>query len=241
MYKMYNTCVQGLATAFVSILCLMVGTAGAADCDKLPGTAEDVGEGWIISTESAGPHGNGIRRWNGLDWENMPGAAVRIGGTYLQPWVVNSNGNIYRWTGSDWEWMSGATADDVGEGWIISTESAGPHGNGIRRWNGSDWENMPGAAVAIGGTYLQPWVVNVNGNIYRWTGSDWEFVSGTTADDVGEGWAIGTGPGVAGGNTIWRWNGSGWETIGGAAVRIGGTALDAWVVNAAADIYRLQF
>ena len=165
--KMYKTCVQALTTAFVFAACLMVGTAGAADWETLPGTAKDVGEGWIISTESAGPHGNGIRRWNGSDWENMPGAAVRIGGTYLQPWVVNSNGNIYRWTGSDWEFVSGTTADDVSEGWTIGTGPGVPGGNTIRRWNGSDWQTIGGAAVRVGGTALDTWVVNDTDRIFR--------------------------------------------------------------------------
>ncbi len=241
---MYKTCVQALATAFVFAVCFMVGTAGAADWEKLPGTAKDVGEGWIITADPSDPDRNIIQRWNGVAWENMPGTtvmpdgALRIGGTYLQPWVVDSNRSVYRWTGSDWELMlSGPVANDVGEGWIVNLS------NDVQRWNGFSWDPMaaPVSVVAIGGTYLQPWVVDEEDNVHRWTGSVWESVPGAPASDASEGWAIGTGPGVTGGNTIWRWTGSEWQTIGGAAVRVGGTALDTWVVNAVDDIYRLQF
>ncbi len=219
----------------------MVGTAGAADWVHVPGTAKDVGEGWIITPDPSDPSQNVIQRWNGVGWENMPGATVtpeganRIGGTYLQPWVADSNGSVYRWDGSDWVLASGASAKDVGEGWIIN------QGNGIQRWDGSTWTAIAGSAVAIGGTYLQPWVANVHGNVYRWTGTVWEHVPGVTASDVSEGWAIGNAPDGTGGDTVWRWTGSNWQTVGGMAEWIGGTALDVWVVNAGNQIARLQF
>ena len=64
---------------------------------QLPGTAIDVADGWVIGT-GANPIGGGynIYRWNGTSWQEMPGHAVRIGGTYNNPYVVNNESEIYQ-------------------------------------------------------------------------------------------------------------------------------------------------
>jgi hypothetical protein len=96
----------------------------------------------------------------------MPGGAVRIGGTYSAPWIVNSSKQIFRWNGSAWDLVSG-WAVDAGDGWVIGHAQSGG-GNQIFRWNGRGWDLMPGGAVAIGGTYSAPWIVNSSKQIFRW-------------------------------------------------------------------------
>jgi hypothetical protein len=68
---------------------------------RAPGSAFDVGDGWVIGTDRRNG-GFGIYRWSGNDWQRMPGAAVEIGGSYRNPWVVNDRGERFAWTGHDW-------------------------------------------------------------------------------------------------------------------------------------------
>jgi hypothetical protein len=68
---------------------------------RAPGNATAVGDGWVLGTDRhAG--GYGIYRWNGYGWDRAPGTAVRIGGTYRQPWVINDRNIRYEWNGYDW-------------------------------------------------------------------------------------------------------------------------------------------
>jgi hypothetical protein len=69
---------------------------------RAPGSAIDVGEGWVIGTDRHSG-GYGIYRWNGRDWQRMPGAAVEIGGSFQSPWVVNDRGERFRWAGNRWQ------------------------------------------------------------------------------------------------------------------------------------------
>lgn len=66
-----------------------------------PGAAMAIGDGWVLGTDRL-KGGYGIYRWNGRGWSRMPGAAVRIGGSYRQPWVINDRGIRYVWNGYDW-------------------------------------------------------------------------------------------------------------------------------------------
>ncbi|MDY6984264.1 MAG: hypothetical protein SV422_14355 [Pseudomonadota bacterium] len=68
---------------------------------RAPGSAVDVGDGWVIGTDRR--HGGfSIYRWDGHRWHRMPGAGVRIGGSYYSPWVVNDRGERFSWTGYGW-------------------------------------------------------------------------------------------------------------------------------------------
>lgn len=68
---------------------------------RAPGSAVDVGDGWVIGTDRR--HGGfSIYRWDGYRWHRMPGAGVRIGGSYHNPWVVNDRGERFSWTGYGW-------------------------------------------------------------------------------------------------------------------------------------------
>ena len=67
-----------------------------------PGTAVAIGAGWVLGTDRH-RGGYGIYRWNGRGWSRMPGTAVRIGGSYQRPWVVNDRGVRFIWNGYDWQ------------------------------------------------------------------------------------------------------------------------------------------
>lgn len=68
---------------------------------RAPGYATAIADGWVLGTDRhAG--GYGIYRWNGYNWDRAPGTAVRIGGTYRQPWVINDRNIRYEWNGYDW-------------------------------------------------------------------------------------------------------------------------------------------
>tara|TARA_B100000959_G_scaffold248555_1_gene275543 strand:- start:15120 stop:15593 length:474 start_codon:yes stop_codon:yes gene_type:complete len=69
---------------------------------RMPGSATDVGDGWVIGTDRRNG-GYGIYRWSGRNWQRVNGGAVRIGGTYEQPWVINNRGQQFFWNGYDWD------------------------------------------------------------------------------------------------------------------------------------------
>lgn len=200
---------------------------------KFPGLARDTAEGWVIGTNVT-EGGYGIYRWDGVDWQRMPGGAVRIGGTYGNPYVVNDRNEIYQWNGYNWHKFPGR-ALDVGEGWVIGMNAV-EGGYGIYRWNGLHWQQMPGGAVRIGGTYSNPYVVNDHNVIYYWSNNTWLELPGL-ASDVGDGWIIGTNE-VKGGYGIYRWSGSNWQRMPGGAVAIGGTSSNPYVVNDRRIIYQ---
>ncbi len=139
-------------------------TSNQTNWQLMPGSAQDVGDGWIIGTNPE-TYGYSIYRWNGSNWDKVEGSAVRIGGNPQNPWVVNNQNQIYRWNGSSWQSMPGS-AQDVGDGWIIGTEPE-TYGYGIYRWNGSNWDKVEGSAVVIGGNRQNPWVVSNQAQIYR--------------------------------------------------------------------------
>lgn len=74
---------------------------GDHDWRRAPGSAHDVGDGWVIGTDRRNG-GYGIYRWSGNGWQRMPGAAVEIGGSYNNPWVINDRGERFAWTGYEW-------------------------------------------------------------------------------------------------------------------------------------------
>lgn len=133
---------------------------------NIPGqTANDVGTGWIISKEAT-PGGFKIYRFNNstASWENIPGGAVRIGGTYDSPWIANDAGAVFQYVDNAWQVRPGLAASDVGDGWAISKTEAVPGGSAIYRFDSasSSWKKIAGGATMIGGTAAQPFVSNGN-------------------------------------------------------------------------------
>lgn len=68
---------------------------------RMPGEALDVADGWVIGTDRRAG-GFGIYRWNGRRWNRVSGGAVRIGGSYDRPWVINDRNRKYVWNGRGW-------------------------------------------------------------------------------------------------------------------------------------------
>lgn len=75
-----------------------------------PGAATDLADGWVLGVDRH-RGGYGIYQWNGRGWSRMPGAAVYIGGSYRQPWVINDRGERFVWTGYDWRETRAARDD----------------------------------------------------------------------------------------------------------------------------------
>ncbi len=69
---------------------------------RVPGSAIDIADGWVLGAKRESG-GYAIYRWNGRNWDQAPGGAVQIGGSYRNPWVVNNRGQRFSWNGYDWE------------------------------------------------------------------------------------------------------------------------------------------
>ncbi|MEO6000547.1 MAG: hypothetical protein ABIN89_27125 [Chitinophagaceae bacterium] len=162
---------------------------------------------WVINDS------NNIYRWNGNDWDLMPGNATDIGiGSDGSVWItgINSVGggfNIATWYGDHWiDFPGGALRISVGP-------------DGV------------------------PWVINDANSIYRFdfNGNVWNILPGQ-ATDIGVGpkglaWIIGTQV-VNGGHDILWWNGIAWNLFEGGATGIAaGTNNNPWVVNNIQDIF----
>jgi hypothetical protein len=167
----------------------------------------DIGNGWAITKKDILNGDLEIVRLSddGRSWVTQPGAASRIGGNSVEPWVMTKAGVVFQWddTGKKWVHAPGKLATDVGLGWIISNEDAVPWGGKqIYRWDKvkKAWINVIGGALRIGGTYVHPWVVNHEGKAFEWiakgpnpTEGVWvvhELPAGVKAADVGEGWVL---------------------------------------------------
>lgn len=139
--------------------------------DGFPGKkALDVAEGWIISNEPDGAAGNyKIYRYNiySKTWEDMKGSALRIGGNYDHPWVVQANGDVYQFNGTGWTKFEGISASDIGDGWLISTTTT-PSGNKeIYVLSNGKWTKAEGTGLSIAGPYAHPTVGTTAGNSYH--------------------------------------------------------------------------
>ena len=220
------------------------------------GSAKDIGVGgdgsvWIIGTNPGGTaHDFGIHRWTGNNWQGIEGGGVRIDVDQTgNPWIVNSNGEIFRRVNDTWEHLPGS-AKDIGVGgdgsvWIIGTNPGGTaHDFGIHRWTGSNWQGIEGGGVRIDVDQMgNPWIVNSNGEIFRRVNDTWVHLPGS-AKDIGAGgdgsvWIIGTNPGgTAHDFGIHRWTGNNWQGIegGGVQISVDSSGLP-WIVNSMGNIF----
>lgn len=90
---------------------------------RAPGSAREVGDGWVIGTDRRNG-GYSIYRWDGRTWHRMPGSGVRIGGDYYNTWVINDRGERFTWTGAAWR-----QEPNFGR--------RGDHGRDDNDWNGA--------------------------------------------------------------------------------------------------------
>jgi opacity protein-like surface antigen len=107
---------------------------------RAPGSARDVGDGWVLGTDRRNG-GYGIYRWNGRGWSRMPGSGVDIGGSFNNPWVINDRGERFSWTGYGWQQERGnGRRDDRNDRrdngrWDRDNDRRDDDGRGRRRGN----------------------------------------------------------------------------------------------------------
>jgi len=149
---------------------------GPSGWQSLPGLVRDIGIGangavWAIGvTPTAG--GYMIYRWNGSDWDLIPGGAVSIDvDPRGNPWVINDAGDLFRLERGAWQRVSrraaAVTIANDGNVWMLGRQSV-PGGYSVFRQGAeSRWDKVPGGAVALSAGPT-PWLVNSDGQIYRW-------------------------------------------------------------------------
>jgi hypothetical protein len=218
----------------------------------LPGTALDIGVGadgtaWAVGTD---PYGfdYGLYRWDGHDWYESGGAAIRVDVDPLgRPWIINDYHEIWRQERSGgWVRLPGA-AHDIGVGadgsvWVVGVKERGG-GYEIYKLGSYGWIRVEGSGVRIDvDPEGRPWVINHDDQIYRLENGLWRRMPGK-AKDIGVGadgsvWVIGVDERL-GGYGIYRFNGTGWDKIPGSARQISvGPDGEPWVVNRDGDIFR---
>ena len=160
---------------------------------KLPAgvKAKDVGQGWIISTQ------NSIYRYNpsSKTFDQIPGIAARIGGTYQESWVCSSDGKVYRWNAKTWEHVPSGYAKDVGHGWAMGSpvkvqnilEFNGRYNNTVWHYY---WEDALSAESTVDSNTRTPDFLNLQGgsHFYRYDGvkKTWEMAAkGKTITGIG--------------------------------------------------------
>jgi hypothetical protein len=219
--------------------------------DRLPGKAKDIGIGadgtvWAVGV---GDYRSdyGLYHWNGSRWLQDSGSAIRVDvDPWGNPWVINSNNEIFRLEKGRWVRVPGY-AQDIGIGadgsvWAIGTNSR-RGGYGIYTYTAQGWRKVDGAGVRIDvapdGT---PWIVNDDDEIYRLNNGSWQRMPGY-AKDIGIGadgsiWSIGT-DGRTGGYGVYRFTGSAWQKQHGSGAQISvGPDGAPWIVNREGEIYR---
>lgn len=218
-----------------------------------PGQANDIAVGanghvWIVGNLPRGG-GYSIHQWNGSNWNEIGGGAVRIAvDPSGKPWVVNNADQIFRWEGSRWTELPGKAKDIAiaanGDAWVLGIGAADAGGYSVHRWNGSNWDRINGSGNRIAaGPNGQPWVVKNDGGIEeRLPGGAWKRYPGS-ARDIGAGangsvWVIGQRP-MAGSFSVHYWNNYEWVEVDGGGTQI---AVDhagrPWIVNHLKEIYR---
>jgi|GEM_PF-4158362 len=204
-------------------------------------TATDIADGWIISKVPERTGFTIMRQPETIEaaWVKIPGEAVRIGGSYEEPWVMQKSGGVFRYADGGWEPVPGKTAIDVGDGWIISNERLGKNFK-IYRYNRTTkaWDNISGRAVKIGGTYDNPWVVQANGGVYEYI-NGWQHRPGITASDVGQGWAVApSAPGDTSPDIFqYKRSTNSWTEAVGPASAVGGVITRPMIVGTDGVVY----
>lgn len=239
-----------------SICLVLVASHSFADEWRLqPGRANDIaigsnGKVWIVTNTPTGG-GFTIQEWNGTEWSNVDGGAVRIAVDPIgNPWVINNANQIFKRENGRWVLMPG-TATDISIGangavWIIGTGTTGG-GNTIHFWNGTGWTLVGGGgtriAVAPNG---QPFVINNGKTIFeRTTAGAWITKSGA-GTDIGIGangkiWVIGYSTGATDFD-VFQWMGTDWSGVdgGGTVIAVDNQGYP-WLINSSHEIYRRVF
>lgn len=135
-----------------------------------------------IASDSSTELNQAVYRYTDTGWESIDGSAVRIAvGPDGQPWVANSNGQLWHRVNNAWQLHDGQVNDlDVGANgslWAVGKNGA------VWRWTGEKWEGIDGNGTRIAvDTEGQPWVVNSSGQIWRRVNGAWKLISGAATE-----------------------------------------------------------
>jgi hypothetical protein len=154
--------------------------ANAQSFQPMPGEATEIASGgdrvYVVGTDPVAPgaRDHNVYSWNGSDWDQIPNAGAERVAVDSQgnPWVINSNHEIFTYKGKTFVQVTGA-ALDIGAGsgrvYIVGTDRVAPgaRDHNVYSWNGSDWDQIPNAgaervALDLKGT----WVINSQHDIY---------------------------------------------------------------------------
>ena len=147
---------------------------------KLPGKAIDIASGadgsiCIIGVKNQ-YGGNRIYKWNGYNWDQIPGmTGKRIGVDAIgNPWIADENTHIYRYDGGTWKKLSGKAIDieggSDGSMYVIGVKNQ-YGGNRVYRWSYiNGWKQITGilGKRITGDVNGNPWIADENTHIYRY-------------------------------------------------------------------------
>jgi len=232
---------------------------GAGQWSQVVGMGRDIGIGggaqWLIGTNAKEGGNYGIYEFDGTQWVEMPGGAVRISSAPDgRAAIVRSNGRALRWN-RGWTplpFLPGSLrAVDIAVSQDAVYVVAENHqlwtiGNGDDAWErGGAYGEFRYDRVAAGprGTV---WLVATNGDVYtQLPGRDEAIhIPGIAASDIAIGqngsvWAIGSTQAGHRGNEILQWRGDSWLLMPGAAEQITVAGYgNAWVIAPDGSIYR---
>jgi len=220
---------------------VLIATTIAQDWTLLPGAAVEISakgnEVWVINSAQQ------IFRWDGGNWQLMPGGAVRAGASPDGwSWVVNSADQIWRWNPNSkgWELMPG--------GLVQISAASKDRALGVNRgqqiwlWENNGWKNLPGAATWAGiGDDDERWVINSAQQIWRWNhkSNNWDLMPGAAVnvDVQSPSRVIVTNAQ----NQMWIWQNNNWKLLTGGGVRSSITHKHFYTVNSASQLWRGEF
>jgi len=146
--------------------------------DNIGGNIVDVStrgkEVWAIKSDDT------IHRFKNGQWQQMPGAAVRVGASADGwAWVVNRGDAIYRFNVNtqNWDNIPGALVQVSA---VTKDDAFGVNrGTNIWLWRNGNWNLQPGGSTwASIGQSDERWVIGGGSTIWRWDGNNWALQPG---------------------------------------------------------------
>ncbi|MGH1414443.1 MAG: hypothetical protein ACRBB0_13195, partial [Pelagimonas sp.] len=129
--------------------------------------ARDVGEGWMLEGQRQEDGGFAVKRFDFQtgSWVDLGISALRVGGSYNDPWLVGPQGDVLRWNGDAFQSLPGLKARDVAQGWAIGDRLTN-EGYTIHFFDDAtaSWKRVQGGAANIGGTRDFPMIIGYADN-----------------------------------------------------------------------------
>jgi len=182
----------------------------------------------------------GIYRWVGNGWKQMPGGANRVGASPDGwSWVVNAGDAIFRWNVNSQAW------DQIPGGLVQISAASKDRALGVNRgdaiflWENNAWKQLPGAATwAAIGINDERWVINRGQQIFRWNHqrSDWDNIPGAAVNvDVQNANRVVV---TNAGNVMYSWENGGWRELTGRCVKATVTQDAFYCANSGGSVYK---